>query len=224
MKKIIVTGSRGVIGSALTKYLKKDNLVFELDLALGHDLQNPSFVKKWFLKNKAEYLVNCFAINDHVQKDSQSSNLLDVELSDLRHYIEVNVIALFSVCREFAKNQTSKGIVNFSSTYGIVSPLPELYENGEKHVGYSISKGAVIQLSRHLAVHLAPRVRVNCLVPGGVKNNQSKDFSVAYSSKTPLNRMMERNELNGIIALLCSNKSSYMTGSVITIDGGWTAQ
>lgn len=224
MNKIIVTGSKGVLGSEITKYLKNSNEVIELDLSLGHDLRDEKFVKKCFSENKADFLVNCFALNDHVKRNSQKQNLFSIELKELVDYMQINVIALFSVCREFAKNQRSKGIVNFSSTYGVVSPLPELYDDGEKHVGYSVSKGAVIQLTRHLAVHLAPQIRVNCLVPGGVSNNQSDEFMKSYSSKTPLNRMMKKNELNGVIELLCSDKSSYMTGSIIVVDGGWTAQ
>ena len=224
MNKIIVTGSKGVLGSEITKYLKNSNEVIELDLSLGHDLRDEKFVKKCFSENKADFLVNCFALNDHVKKNSQKQNLFSIELKELVDYMQINVIALFSVCREFAKNQRSKGIVNFSSTYGVVSPLPELYDDGEKHVGYSVSKGAVIQLTRHLAIHLAPQIRVNCLVPGGVSNNQSDEFMKSYSSKTPLKRMMKKNELNGVIELLCSDKSSYMTGSIIAVDGGWTAQ
>ena len=224
MGKIIITGSKGLLGSEISNYLRKGNDIFELDLTLGHDLTDEKFVKEWFFNNKADYLVNCFALNDHVNDNSQNQDLFNIKLSELTDYININVIALFSVCREFSKNNSSKGIVNFSSTYGIVSPLPELYKNGEKHIGYSISKGAVIQLTRHLAVHFAPKVRVNCLVPGGVENNQSSNFIKEYSSKTPLKRMMKKNELNGIIELLCSDKSSYMTGSIITVDGGWTAQ
>jgi len=224
MTKIIVSGSKGLLGKEIARYLKKTNQVFELDIKLGHDLRDESFVKKWFDLNKADYLVNCFALNDHVNNNSQDQNLFNIELKDLTDYMNINIVSLFSVCREFSRNKNSKGIINFSSTYGVVSPLPELYDKGEKHIGYSISKGAVIQLSRHLAVHLAPDLRVNCLVPGGVYNSQNNAFAKAYSSHTPLNRMMKRNELNGIIELLCSDNSSYITGSVITVDGGWTAR
>ncbi len=228
MKKtrIIIAGSRGLIGSAVTPYFKKDKQyqVLELDLQLGHDLADENFVRSWFKKNKAEYLINLFALNDHVDPKLKRSTLFSVSLDSFRKFLEINVTALFSVCREFARNKEAKGIVNFASHYGLVSPLPHLYGKGEKHIGYSASKGAVIQLARHLAVHLAPQVRVNCVVPGGVRYEQSKEFKDAYGTYTPLKRMMEKKEMNGLLKYLCSDDSSYMTGATLIVDGGWTAR
>ena len=220
---VIVTGSKGLLGSEISKFLKNTHKVVELDYLLGHDLEDETFVKEWFLDNHADYLVNCFALNDHVDATVNRSTLFSVTLESVSNYLNVNVLALFSVCREFSKQNRSKGIVNFSSTYGIVSPVPDLYSNGEKHIGYSISKAAVTQLTRHLSVHLAPNIRVNCIVPGGVEHSQENSFIDAYAKKTPMKRMMRKEELNGIIKYLCSNDSSYMTGSIITIDGGWTS-
>ncbi len=63
MKKIIVTGSEGLIGTEICKYFEKNNdKVYRLDLQLGHDLNDEKFVKSWFKKNHAKYLVNCFCI------------------------------------------------------------------------------------------------------------------------------------------------------------------
>lgn len=222
-KRVIITGSSGLIGKPITNYLRRRYQVLELDLKLGHDLTDEGFVKSWFEKNKAEYLINLFALNDHVNPKVKRSTLFNVSLNSFRKFLEVNVTALFSVCREFAKNKEAEAIVNVSSIYGVVSPLPSLYKKGEKHIGYSTSKGAVVQLSRHLAVHLSPRVRVNCVVPGGVQHRQGKEFIKKYSQYTPMGRMMKPDELGKLLECLCSDSSSYMTGSVITIDGGWTA-
>lgn len=223
--KVIIAGSRGLIGEEAARFFKanKNYQVVELDLTLGHDLSDEKFVKNWFKKNKADYLINLFALNDHVDPKIKMSNLFNVSLDSLRKFLEINVTSLFSVCREFAKNKEAKGIVNFSSTYGVVSPLPHLYKKGQKHIGYSVSKGAVLQLTRHLATHLAPGVRVNCIVPGGVEHKQNSDFKKRYGSFTPMKRMMKKGEINSLLEYLCSDRSSYMTGSVIAIDGGWTA-
>lgn len=223
-EKIIITGSEGLIGSEVSKFLSKTHEVIKLDYLLGHDLTNESFVKEWFSNNESHYLVNCFALNDHIEgSSSQKSTLFSISLDSVKEYLNINVLALFSVCREFAKNRQAKGIINFSSTYGVVSPMPQLYSNSEKHIGYSISKGAVVQLTRHLAVHLAPKIRVNCIVPGGVEHQQGKHFKKYYSEKTPMGRMMYKEELNGLIKYLCSDESRYMTGSILHCDGGWTA-
>jgi len=136
--------------------------------------------------------------------------------------LSVNTVALFSVCREFAKNKNAKSIVNFASTYSIVSPNPKLYEGKEKSIAYIISKAVVPQLTRHLAVHLAPNIRVNCVVPHGVENNQGPAFVERFNTLSPMKRLMKNDELNGLIDYLCSDKSSYMTGAIIPVDGGWT--
>lgn len=222
-QRVIVTGSRGLIGSALVAHLSKTHEVFELDLQLGHDLTQEAFVKDWFSTHPADYLVNCFALNHHISSFPEET-LWDVSLESIQTYLTINLVSLFSVCRAFARQENALGIVNFSSTYGVVSPLPTLYDKGEKHIGYSISKGGVVQLTRHLAVHLAPRVRVNCLIPGGVQAAQPEAFQEAYAAHTPLKRMMHNTELNGMIGLLCSEESSYITGAVLTVDGGWTAR
>ena len=74
-----------------------------------------------------------------------------------------------------------------------------------------------------MAVHLAPKIRVNCVAPGGVQFKQDKKFIDKYSKFTPMNRMMKKNEINDLIEYLVSKKSSYVTGSTFVIDGGWTA-
>lgn len=222
-KRMIITGSEGIIGSAVSQYMEKSYAIQKLSLRFGHDLTNEEFVRNYFSQNKAEYLVNCFALSDHIDAAKKNETLFDVSLASINEYLLVNVVALFSVCREFAKNDEAKGIVNISSIYGVVSPIPSLYKNTEKHIGYSLSKAAVIQLTRHLATHLAPRIRVNCIVPGGVVDRQSSEFKAQYSAYVPMKRMMKRDEINGLIEYLCSDKSIYMTGSIINVDGGWTA-
>ena len=222
MKKMIITGSRGLIGTELCKFFRKKYRLLELDLKLGHDLSDEKFVKKWFKENHADYLVNCFALNDHVDQKRKKSTLYNFSLESFNDYLQVNLTSLFSVCREFSKNNKMGSVVNFSSTYGLVSPNPNLYNGSHKHIAYGVSKAGVINLTKYLATHLAPNIRVNCVIPGGVLSKQSKKFRDSYSKLTPMKRMMRKNELNEIIEFLCSNNSSYTTGSVFVIDGGYT--
>jgi NAD(P)-dependent dehydrogenase (short-subunit alcohol dehydrogenase family) len=222
MKRVVITGSEGLLGKTIASYLEKDNKIYRLDLILGHDLTDESFVKKWFKENKADCLVNCFALNDHVEGNQKRSTLFNITLESFSRYLDINLTALFSVCREFARNNKTGSIINFSASTGIVSARPDLYNGGHKHIAYSISKAGVINLTKFLATHLAPNIRVNCIAPGGVENNQDKEFIKKYSALTPLKRMMRKNELNGIIKYLCSSESSYVTGATFVIDGGWT--
>ena len=137
--------------------------------------------------------------------------------------MNVNLTSLFSVCREFAKNNKQGSIVNFSSYLGLVSPRPDIYDDSHKDIGYTISKFGVIGMTKYLAVHLAPKIRVNCISPGGIYQNQSKEFIKKYSKLTPMGRMMKKEEVNGLVDYLCSDKSSYVTGENFVIDGGYVS-
>ena len=225
MKKIILTGSEGLFGKVLQKTLSNDETkVVCIDRDLGFDLTDEkSVIEIMKAHSDAEYLVNLFAINHHIEKGNDSFTLFDISLDSLHDYCNVNLIALFSVCRSFVKHCNAKSIVNFSSLYGVRSPKKFLYDSGEKHIGYTMTKHGVIGLSQHLAAHISP-VRVNCLVPGGVEtSDQSSEFKDAYSRNVPLGKMMKAEQSTGLVKLLCSEDSDYMTGSVITIDGGWTS-
>lgn len=226
-RSIIITGSEGLIGRELAGHFQTlGDTVHRVDLALGHDLTDEAQVKKIFSAHAdAAYLVNCFAINDHVEAGGKSIPLADIGLDSIRRFCEVNLVALFSACRAFAAHaHHPRAIVNFSSLYGTRSPKHFLYGVQEKHIGYTISKHGVIGLTRHLATYWAKRqIRVNCLIPGGVEHQQGGPFIRAYAAQVPMGRMMRADELTGLVDLLCSDRSSYMTGSAIAIDGGWTA-
>jgi NAD(P)-dependent dehydrogenase (short-subunit alcohol dehydrogenase family) len=221
--KIIVTGSEGLLGKEISQYLEKKNEVIKVDLQLGHELTNEEIVKEFFKENKADCLVNCFAFNDHVKKGEKRGTIFDLTLESFNEFLEVNLTALFSVCRQYAQNNEMGSIVNFSATTGIVSARPDIYDGSHKHPAYSISKAGVINLTKFLATHLAPNIRVNCIAPGGVRFDQDEEFIQKYSKLTPMKRMMEKNELNEVVEFLCSSGSSYMTGSTIVVDGGWTS-
>jgi NAD(P)-dependent dehydrogenase (short-subunit alcohol dehydrogenase family) len=126
----------------------------------------------------------------------------------------------------YFKKQNSGIIINISSTYGNVSPNPKIYGKSgiNSPIAYATSKAAIINLTRYLAIHLAKyNVRVNCLSPGGVFNNQSSEFVKNYIEKTPIGRMAKAEDYQGAILFLLTDSSSYMTGANLIVDGGWTA-
>jgi NAD(P)-dependent dehydrogenase (short-subunit alcohol dehydrogenase family) len=222
--RIILTGSEGFLGKNISDYLNSvGHEVISLDLKLGHDLSDELFVRSWFSDNSAAVLINCFAINDHVLPRNQREGFLDVSLQNFSEVLSVNVTSLFSVSREFIRNNLTGKIINFSSIYSMVSPRSDIYLGGEKYIGYGVSKAAVNQITRHLAVHAAPNFSVNTIILGGVFNEQHSDFVNAYSENVPMGRMGNPSDLNPVLEMLISPGSSYMTGSEILIDGGWTA-
>lgn len=224
-KKIIVAGSEGFLGKIIARSFEdKGADVVKLDLALGHDFTNESTVKKLMLEHRdSDVLVTPFAVNP--LPGEASYDIFDMPLSVIDGYLKVNLLALFSVCREFAANSpNNSAIINFSSTYGVSSPKHFIYPDGfVKNIGYTISKAGVIGMSKYLATYLAPSVRVNTIVPGGVRGDFDPQFVQNYSKMTPMQRMMEKDEILGAIHYLASENASYTTGSELTVDGGWGA-
>jgi len=224
-KKIIVAGSEGLLGNEIANYFEENgNDVLRLDLKLGHDLTIENSVKKIMNENKSSnVLITPFALNPQPNEDSY--DLFDLPLESLDRYLKVNLLSLFSVCREFARvcpEQSS--IINFSSTYGILSPKHFIYPGDfTKHIGYSITKSGVLGLTQYLSTYLAPKIRVNAIVPGGVENNQSAEFIKKYAEMTPMKRMMKKDEIIGLVKYLASDDSMYTTGSILKVDGGWSA-
>jgi NAD(P)-dependent dehydrogenase (short-subunit alcohol dehydrogenase family) len=178
-------------------------------------------VKTWFSNNHADALINLFAVDDKLTATRVKSTLYDITLESFSNYMNVNLTCLFSVCREFARNNEKGTILNFSSNYGITSPDPSLYSGSHKHIGYCVSKAGVIMLTKYLATHLAPAFRVNCIAPAALKHKQSKEFIEAYSKHIPMGRMMEPGELNRLVEYLCTDDSSYVNGATFNIDGGY---
>ena len=143
--------------------------------------------------------------------------------------VEVNLKATFLTCREFGRRmleRTSGSIINFASTYGVVSSNPDLYEGNTlgNPVAYTASKGGVIMLTKYLGAYWADRgVRVNCITPHGVENHQEDGFVDRFKKKSPMRRLMRSDEILGAVLFLASPASSYATASNVLIDGGWTA-
>ena len=89
---------------------------------------------------------------------------------------------------------------------------------------YTASKSGLLGLAKYLSTSFGKNnIRVNCLTPGGVYDGQEKRFVENYRKKVPLGRMAKWDEYNGAILFLSSDASSYMTGSNLIVDGGWTA-
>ena len=167
---------------------------------------------------------------------------LDVERSALKFeefplglwntVISVNLTGVFLCCQEFgkvmAKQKTGGSIVNISSIYGISGSDQRIYGKTKLNSppSYAATKGAIVNLTRYLAAYWNRKnIRVNTMTLGGVldKSYMPSQFIKKYSEKTMLGRMANNDEYNGALLFLLSNASSYMTGTNLILDGGWTA-
>lgn len=133
------------------------------------------------------------------------------------------------VCAEMEK--TGEGsVVNIASTYALTAPDQRIYETDDggprffKPVDYSTTKSGILGFTRAVAAYYRDtNIRINALVPGGAYNDHDPQFTQAYADRTISGRMADPAEYRGPILYLCSDASSYMTGSTLIVDGGWTA-
>ena len=207
------------------KYLT-DPEPIKLDLTKKKSISNvvSKVLKKY---SKIDVLINNAAYqgNDKIRKTSFENLSLD----DWNKSISVNLTGVFLMCQQVGKimkKQKQGNIINIGSTYGLVAPDQRIYGDSGQNAAafYSASKGGVINLTRYLASYWnRTGIRVNTLTPGGVGNNQKSNFIKKYSNKTMLGRMAKKDEYVAAILFLSSDASSYMTGSNLIIDGGWTA-
>ena len=233
-----------------TKFIK--NLVKEYNLTkeiinkikfVKCDITNKKQIDKSFKKIRSnlknlKVLINNASLVKQVGNDDLRDTykpFLQMKQKDWEDFFSVDLTGTLLVtqkCIPFLRKNGGGSIINISSTYGILSPDQRIYESLshknskqkiEKPIGYSISKSGVLNMTRFLATKFAEdKIRVNTLTLGGVYDNNPKTFVKSYSNKTPLRRMADKNEYAGPIIFLATDASSYMTGSNLVVDGGWS--
>jgi NAD(P)-dependent dehydrogenase (short-subunit alcohol dehydrogenase family) len=170
---------------------------------------------------RIDVLVNNAGVGHTVAVENETED-------DFRYAMEVNVTAVWHLSKLAGVSmvaQRSGAIVNIASILGQVASAPI------KQAHYTASKGAVINLTRELAVQWARKgVRVNSLAPGWFPSEMTEGMDTDPGSKAymdanlPLKRMGVHEELDGALLLLATDAGSYMTGTCVTVDGGWIAR
>ena len=185
--------------------------------------------------NNIDVLVNNAAIDAKFDKnviDINPTRFENYPIDKLEKSLEVNITGMVKVTKEVAKNmlKNKKGnIINVTSTYAIVAPDQRLYKEPGKEkqtykpADYIITKSFIPGFSRYLAaLYATDGIRVNTIVPHGIYNNHDEDFLRRFSERSPLGRMCRFEELRGPFIFLASDSSSYMTGGLLIVDGGWS--
>jgi NAD(P)-dependent dehydrogenase (short-subunit alcohol dehydrogenase family) len=183
---------------------------------------------------RLDILINNAANNPKMEASTEVnfSRLENFSLAQWDADIAVGLTGAFLCSKVFGSHMASNGggvIVNVASDLALIAPDQRIYRQPGvpeqmqpvKPVTYSVVKSALVGLTRYLASYWAnKKVRVNAISPGGVYNGQPEDFIARLTNLIPLQRMAATNEYQGAIVFLCSDASSYMTGTNLVVDGG----
>lgn len=154
----------------------------------------------------------------------------DYSLEEWRRVMAVNLDGMFLMAQAVGKQMIAQGlggsIIQTSSIYGLMSPDHRIYKGQQFNTPavYSSSKAGIVGLTKYLATYWAAKgIRVNTIAPGGTESSQDEEFKHRYSSRIPMGRMAQANEIVGALLYLSSDASSYVTGQTIIVDGGLEA-
>jgi NAD(P)-dependent dehydrogenase (short-subunit alcohol dehydrogenase family) len=150
--------------------------------------------------------------------------VFDLSVDEWREIIRLNLDGMFQAAKILGEPLVNAGdgsVINMASVRGI--------DGGANQSAYSASKGGVIQLTKVLAAEWAPDVRVNALAPGYIKTPlvreamADREWYEQMREGHLLDRFGEPEEVAGAAVFLASDAASFVTGSILTVDGGWTA-
>ena len=154
----------------------------------------------------------------------------DAPIGQFAESMRVNATGMMDILREMADLIAASGggsIINISSMMGMYGPDLSNYEGtdmGNPPPDYFFHRGGLINLTRYLARVLADnKIRVNCISPGGLFDNQPQRFVENYCKKVPVGRMANTDDIKGLVVLLASDASAYINGENILMDGGMHA-
>jgi len=241
-KKIIILGGNGLIGSAISSLFhanggkviiidkKKSKLQKKINQVICDisDIQKieDTLKKLQNIKFSPDIFINCSYPKSNQWK---KTNYKQVKYKYLNDNVEIHLNSYVWIAKVIAeimkKNKISGSIVQLSSIYGILGQDNFLYKNTEINeiLVYPVIKGAIINSVRSMAAYYGPsNIRINSISPGGVYDGHSKEFLKKYKLKTPMNRMCKPDEVAHAALFLGSDASSYVTGTNLVVDGGFS--
>jgi gluconate 5-dehydrogenase len=251
-KTAVVTGGYGHLGKAMVKALADCNATVviagrseeEFSDVFGEVKNAKIQFRKIDILN-AESIVSCFAnirkefghidvlVNNACSvKGNSQENISDEDWNYTMEGVVGSVHKTIEAVMPGMKEQKAGKIVNIASMYGLVSPDFRLYKGDgcEAYINpphYGAAKAAMIQLTKYYAVYLGPwNIQVNAISPGPFPKEsiqkENPEFVRRLKEKNPLNKIGKPEDLAGVITLLSSSASDFITGQTIQVDGGWT--
>lgn len=241
-KVIIVTGGRGLIGREIVKELRERGAVaIDTDMSVDTDAEARTFHLDLTDNGSIDALIE-FTLSNYGGRIDGLINAAYPHTPDWGRYkfedtpfehwsenVRIQLNPVFYIDQQVARvmaRQKSGSIVNFGSIYGIVGNDFTIYEEygGSSPAEYCAIKGGIINFTRYMASYLGKDgIRVNCVCPGGIFDNQREEFLRAYNHRCPMKRMGNPDDIAPLCLFLVSDGAKYITGQIIAADGGWTA-
>jgi 3-oxoacyl-[acyl-carrier protein] reductase len=175
--------------------------------------ESDAHIETWINTNK-DKTITVLVNNAGIRKDNI---MVFIQPEDWKRVIDITVDGFYNVTRHVVKNMLTKRkgrIVNIVSLSGLKG-LPG-------QTSYSAAKGAVIAATKALAQEVGKRgITVNAVAPGFIKTDMTEDIKEEdYKFMIPMNRFGEAEEVSGVVAFLVGKDSTYVTGQVISVNGG----
>jgi len=152
----------------------------------------------------------------------------DIQLESWKSNVDMQMNSVFFLCQQVLQAMKPAGsgsVVNIASIYGVVGPDFSVYDGTQLTMpaAYAAIKGGIINLTKYLAAYFGPsNIRVNCVSPGGIFDNQPQAFVTNYEKKVPMRRMGTPEDIAAPICFLLSDEAGYINGHNLIVDGGWT--
>lgn len=239
-KIIVVTGGSGLLGKEILGCIRAEGAIginaeinAEDDLTNGTahcDITNETSIESLIEKVLSKYKrIDGWVNNAYPRTKDWGEKFENIRGASWKENVDLQLNSVFTCCQKILKIMQAQGegsIVNISSIYGVVGPDFGVYNGTEMTMpaAYAAIKGGVVNFSRYLASYYGPHgVRVNCVSPGGIFDNQKEMFVKQYEAKVPMRRMGLAKDIGPPVSFLLSDDASYITGHNLMVDGGWTA-
>lgn len=238
-KVIIVTGGSGLLGAEILKNLNsKGAIAINADINVPSDLTlntiNVDITSETSIVNAIKLIAEFYGKIDGLVNNAYprtkdwGTKFEDITYDSWKENVDMQMNTTFLFIQKIIPEllKTQGAIVNMASIYGVVGNDLTIYENTGIGTAapYSAIKGGVINFTRYLASYYGKQgIRLNCISPGGIFDNQNKTFVSNYESKVPLGRMGNPGDIAPAVSFLLSDDAKYITGQNLIIDGGWTA-
>ncbi|SEA99849.1 SDR family oxidoreductase [Pedobacter hartonius] len=238
-KVIVVTGGNGLLGKQMVSTFRANGAtVIAADIyfqSQGPDDFIIDITDEISVKEAVSGIVDKYEridgwVNNAYPRTLDWGNKLeDVPFESWRKNVDMHLNGYFLCCQVALSQMKKQGFgsfINMSSIYGSVGPDFTVYEGTEMTMpaAYSAIKGGINNLTRYLAAYYGPyQVRVNTVSPGGIFDNQPKNFVDNYNKKVPMKRMGLPKDIVSAVYYLLAEESSYVTGHNLIVDGGWLA-